>query len=236
MRRADPLPAELEGMLAKERNFPPESAELRARAMTRARAALREPRGASVVSFRQRRVLLLVAAALVMGFATVAIADWRGLFRSSVQHPSVAPTEPPENVTRAGAAEPQLPPVLTEAPAEKTAGEAAVGTPERRDTVAVPSRSLSNAGDGDALELGLLQRARAAVASGAFSSALDAIAEHQRRFPRGRLQEEREALRVKALVGLGRNDEARRAAERFRERFPRSVLLPRIEETTRPNP
>ena len=91
-------------------------------------------------------------------------------------------------------------------------------------------------GDAYALELGLLQRARAAVASGKFSSALDAITEHQKRFPAGRLREEREALRVKALAGLGRNDEARLAAKRFRERFPQSVLSNRIEETIRPDP
>jgi hypothetical protein len=36
-------------------------------------------------------------------------------------------------------------------------------------------------------------------------------------------------MRVKALAGLGRNDEARRAAQRFRDRFPDSVLSPRIE-------
>jgi outer membrane protein assembly factor BamD (BamD/ComL family) len=88
----------------------------------------------------------------------------------------------------------------------------------------VAAPSSSSAADAYALELRILERARAAVAAGDFSAALRAIANHQRRFPAGRLQEEREALRVKALSGLGRSDEARRAAERFRERFPRSVL------------
>jgi hypothetical protein len=182
--------------------------------------------------------LLLVAAALVMGFATVAIAGFRGLVEPSVRQPSVvAPPNHRANVALQGAVVPPVPPVVDEAPPAKAPGEAAPGTPERRDGVAVSTRSsTSEASDAYALELGLLQRARTAVASRAFSTALDAIAEHQRRFPRGRLQEEREALRVKALLGLGRNDDARRAGERFRERFPRSVLLPRIEETTRPNP
>jgi hypothetical protein len=35
-------------------------------------------------------------------------------------------------------------------------------------------------------------------------------------------------LRVKALAGLGRTDEAWRAAGAFEERFPRSVLLPAV--------
>jgi hypothetical protein len=77
-------------------------------------------------------------------------------------------------------------------------------------------------------ELHLLRRARAAVARGDFAAALAPIAEHTRRFKDGRLAEEREALRVKALAGLGRTDEARRAAAAFEARFPHSVLLPAV--------
>jgi outer membrane protein assembly factor BamD (BamD/ComL family) len=79
-------------------------------------------------------------------------------------------------------------------------------------------------------ELRLLIRARQADARGDFSSVLPVLAEHQRLFPAGRLAEEREVLRVKALVGLGRNDEARQTADNFRRRFPRSVLLHRVED------
>jgi len=68
------------------------------------------------------------------------------------------------------------------------------------------------------------------VASHDFNTALSAIAEHQRLFPSGRLAEEREALRVKALLGLGRTAEAQRAGATFRSRFPKSALLGRIEE------
>jgi hypothetical protein len=59
---------------------------------------------------------------------------------------------------------------------------------------------------------------------------LSHIAEHARRFKDGRLTEEREALRVKSLAGLGRSDEARRAAAAFRARFPRSVLLSAVNQ------
>ena len=110
-------------------------------------------------------------------------------------------------------------------------------SPERPGVGAKPRRSATaDANDADALELALLQQARGAVAIGEFSRALDTLLTHQRRFPTGRLREEREALRIKALAGLGRNDEASREAERFRERFPRSVLSDRIEETVRPRP
>ncbi|HEX6278335.1 MAG TPA: hypothetical protein VFZ53_35055, partial [Polyangiaceae bacterium] len=101
---------------------------------------------------------------------------------------------------------------------------------------AVTASRRPSVGNAYAVELSILQRARSAVAGGRFSSALDAIAEHQRRFPAGNLREEREALRVRALAGLGRADEARRAAESFRDHYPGSVLSPRIEETARPAP
>ena len=49
-----------------------------------------------------------------------------------------------------------------------------------------------------------------------------------RQFKDGRLAEEWEALRVKALAALGRTPEARRAAAAFQSRFPRSVLSPAV--------
>ena len=75
-------------------------------------------------------------------------------------------------------------------------------------------------------ELRLLHQARAAVAREDYEAALAPIAEHVRRFKEGRLTEEREALRVKRWSGAGRIDEAQRAADAFRVRFSRSVLLP----------
>ena len=92
-------------------------------------------------------------------------------------------------------------------------------------TVVAPGLSPADAAR---VELRLLRQARAAVARGDFTDALSPINEHTRRFKNGRLVEEREALRVKALGGLGRTEEARRAAIAFRARFPRSVLLPAV--------
>ena len=83
-------------------------------------------------------------------------------------------------------------------------------------------------------ELRVLEPARVAVARGEFAKAMRPIAEHARRFEEGRLAEEREALRVKALSGLGRTEEARRAAAAFASRFPRSPLLPAISRLSSP--
>ena len=53
--------------------------------------------------------------------------------------------------------------------------------------------------------------------------------EHERRYPQGLLVQEREAMAVRALLLLKRHEDARARADRFRARFPDSVLLPTIE-------
>jgi outer membrane protein assembly factor BamD (BamD/ComL family) len=80
-------------------------------------------------------------------------------------------------------------------------------------------------------ERALLDRARMALAQGKTADAERALAMHGRRYPAGLLVEEREALAIKTLVDVGRVDEARRRAGRFKERFPSSIFLPAVEET-----
>jgi hypothetical protein len=60
-------------------------------------------------------------------------------------------------------------------------------------------------------------------------AALDAVTRHQRRFPAGILVQEREAMAVRALVQLGRLDDARARARAFGARFPDSMLLPAVQ-------
>jgi len=78
-------------------------------------------------------------------------------------------------------------------------------------------------------ELKLMRGAHTAYAAHAFANALVLVGEHARKFPTGVLAEEREALRVRCLLGSGRTGEAERAAAAFARRFPRSVLLQRIQ-------
>jgi hypothetical protein len=85
-------------------------------------------------------------------------------------------------------------------------------------------------------ELQLLSRARKALAAGKYSSTMSLIRAHEQRFPAGQLSEEREALRVKALRGMGRERDARRAASDFKQRFPRSVLSPQMPSDEHPSP
>ncbi len=99
-----------------------------------------------------------------------------------------------------------------------------------------PAKPTLSSADAARAELNLLRQARAAVAREDYAGALSPIAEHARRFKDGRLTEEREALRVKSLAGLGRSEDARRAATAFRTRFPRSVLLPAVSQMSPSQP
>ncbi len=78
-------------------------------------------------------------------------------------------------------------------------------------------------------ERALVERARVALSRHQGTMALDALAEHETTFPRGRLVEEREALRVRALVDAGRRSEAEAKARAFRARWPNSVFLSAVD-------
>ncbi len=209
---------DIQSLLDRERDLLPVPAAVRARVMARARAAITA--GPPLVAARPRpRPLRWAVAAGVVFVAAGAVGAAAYEMRVRLDRreawppPSVvaAPRSAPQ--TRARAAEPEMAP-----PSHDTG-------PTR------PSRP-----DAAQEELRLLRLARAAVARQDYAVALPLLAEDTRRFKDGRFVEEREALRVRALAGLGRTDEARRAAERFQARFPRSVLLPAVRQmpTARP--
>jgi hypothetical protein len=62
-------------------------------------------------------------------------------------------------------------------------------------------------------------------------SALRALAEHERRFARGVLAEERSTAKVLALCDLGRTAEATQVARALAQAAPGSVLIPRLEHS-----
>jgi hypothetical protein len=63
------------------------------------------------------------------------------------------------------------------------------------------------------------------------AGALAAADEHGRRFPAGALSHERDVLAIRALLALGRTDEARQRLGRFERAFPSSPHLARFRET-----
>jgi hypothetical protein len=78
-------------------------------------------------------------------------------------------------------------------------------------------------------ERALLDLARANAASGAQGLVLQQTELHRAQFPRGKLAEEREALAIRALLSLGRADEARSRARVFHLTYPNSFLTPAID-------
>lgn len=74
-------------------------------------------------------------------------------------------------------------------------------------------------------ERSLLDVARAALTRGEAAEALAAVDRHSRDYPDGVLVEEREAIAIKALVALGRRDDARARARTFEQRFPNGLML-----------
>ncbi len=217
----EPLSPDVEALLASERDVVPQPDDFRRRAFLRARAALSKsapaPHAAAQPAFSWKwHWVAAVASVLVAGtLATAAIkARLWGEPPAAEPAPRGAPGPAP-------AARLPVPPSIDE-PAPTAAA------PAPRPVVA-PPRTLTRA-EGYALELKVLQPARAAVARADVTAALAAIADHERRFPNGQLTEEREALRVLALAGAHRSEEARRAAATFRKRFPRSMLLARMND------
>jgi len=196
---------------------------VRARSLSRARATMAAMAAIShepIPAVRRRGLTVALAAslALVVGAAAATAAlRSRALNPSQPVSPAIPHTERPmHNATV------DVPPSLPTIAPQST-------------FTAKPQRWVHStpAQESYAAELDLLARAQVAYAAREFSEVLARVAEHGRRFPNGRLAEEREALHVRALQGAGRTEEARRAAAAFESRFPRSIMLPRLSEEPR---
>jgi hypothetical protein len=230
------LSPEVEALVAHERVPPPQSEAVRARVLSRAREALSVspplPRSSRMTRASVGKTLAAAAGgvALVVGIAAALqlVSRTRPEAPPAGTAPVTAPL-PSENPA-ARAPVPTAPSEAAAAPAADAEAGLDSSTNRTRREASVPSSVRSNRSDGGLDELQLLSRARQADARHDYGAGLALLAEHERNYPAGRLAEEREVLRLKALVGLGRADQARRAATRFRRQFPRSVLLHRVDE------
>lgn len=221
IRRREGSSIDLRALFEQEREIAGIAPSVRTRMVSRAEAALRArehevahpptPRSPAPIRWA-------VAAGLVcLASAAGGAAAYEIVARTQRAATSAAPSAPPVSVADEGSA----------------AIGRALEAPEEPAGSEVPARSRA---DVRREELRVLEPARAAVARGEFAKAMRPIAEHARRFKEGRLAEEREALRVKALTGLGRIEEARRAAAAFASRFPRSPLLPVVSQISSVTP
>jgi hypothetical protein len=206
------LPPEVLLLLDRERLIAILPAAARARALSRARASLLAGLATRPIPSGVSPTARWATAAALACVATVAVGA--AAYELGVRARTTAP------------------PVATLAPANFSPADFGLGARPTSDPTAASAptgRPPSGAGAVRA-EMRLLQRARVAVAREDFAPALQLLAEHARRFKRGRLAEEREALRVKALAGLDRRDDARRAAAEFAANFPRSPLLRAVRQ------
>jgi hypothetical protein len=132
---------------------------------------------------------------------------------------------------------PQAPPasVPLAPPEPKTAALAPdvnPAVPHRHGRPPAPAHPSDGAGEPDtelAAERAFVETARAAMARGDASAALEALERGARQFPSGRLVEERESLRIHALAKAGRSAEARALGVQFHREFPHSMLLPMVD-------
>ena len=82
--------------------------------------------------------------------------------------------------------------------------------------------------EGPEAEVKLVTRAQDALAPHP-AEALALCNDHAKRFPKGIVVQECEVIAVSALVKLGRRDEARARAARFKTRFPGSTSIRRLD-------
>ncbi len=219
MTRDPDLDSDLEALVEAGKVVPRLPDVVRARSLARARAiVVAEPSRAEPILVPRRRGLTIALAASV----AVAVAGASALAALALRSDHGIATAPPAARAAAPARS------ATGGPAQATP-PAAVTLPARTTPTTRPRPSVrpASARESYAAELNLLKRAQVAYAEGDYADTLALVAEHDRRFPTGRLAEEREALRVRTLTKAGRTDEAQRAAAAFADRFPRSVLLPR---------
>lgn len=227
-REGSDLDPELEAFLEHHRIRRHVPTDMRLRVLARARATvagrkvvpvrLLEPASRSLARGR-RAFRVAVAASIVVGGLTIgAVAALRG--RSPTTIPAASADSESLREPRSAVGGPSVP--SAEPPAR---------APEEHGLPVRSPRPVRPAAKGDPfmVELELLQHAHDAYTRREFPAALALLAAHARRFPSGRLAEQREAMRVRSLAGAGRGQEARRAAAAFAVRFPRSVLLSRGE-------
>jgi hypothetical protein len=166
------------------------------------------------------RALLAVPLALVVGAAGQA---W--LSGGQARTPAVVASAKPAPVVSA--------PIVVTAPSAALAAPSATQRTARPVAVAsrpAPSVAIApNDRFGSDDDLALLERARSAFAEGDTPGTLQLLRSHQQRFPSSMLQQEREALTIRALVAAGRGVEAKRRAEAFSKSYPRSALRGSVE-------
>ncbi|MGQ0506919.1 MAG: tetratricopeptide repeat protein [Myxococcaceae bacterium] len=179
---------------------------------------------------------LLLTSKLVFGTATFLAG---GLVGAGV-HSAVEPAPKPQIIRL----EVPVPvPIEVQAPPAVVPAPVAMPEPVRsapRPVVTEPIRPApvisSPAVDRDsalASERAVLEIARTSLSRQKPEDALEALARYSRKFPKGQLSEEANALHVQALVGAGHFDDAKDAAKAFKDKYRSSLLAPAVDAAIR---
>ena len=115
-------------------------------------------------------------------------------------------------------------------PAERSVAPAPVLPTEVVETPDIPAPKVDARSSSGVLsaELGVLDMARSKLAGGDAKGALVVLDDYARTYPRGRLGLEAEVLRIDALSRAGETGAAKKRAEAFVKKHPKSVLAPRV--------
>lgn len=227
----------IRALFERARELPRQPEGVRARALGRARAAAAElPASLGVAAPRRRashRLLVpAAAAALAMGLVGSVFAlggSWFGGQATRAAATSTLPAAPTPVPSATGFA-PRVNPRASVSAAPEVVAAPESSAPLHGNHAAPSASPHGSSRASYGAELELMRSAHVAYARHDFTSALLLAGEHARRFPGGLLTEEREALRVRSLLGAGRVAEAQRAAGAFAARFPRSVLVRRLQD------
>jgi len=131
----------------------------------------------------------------------------------------------PQPTALVGSASPEVAPTAPHPASALVAGSAS-SRPVDSPRAARPRDSLAG-------EVALLSRAETELRAGRPGNALLALNEHQRKFPRGALAEERTAARIQALCALGRSDEADAQLKQLQHISPNSAHQERARQVCR---
>lgn len=159
--------------------------------------------------------LASAGAALFVGFAAGALA-----FRDTAPEP-VAAARP----AAVPVEQPRLP-EWVDAGTASASVQLSAPAPKRADARAVKDVDMVE-------EQRLIETARTALLRREAALARAPLEEHARRFPRGQLSEEREAIWVQVLLNEGQRSQARQRAEAFIQRYPDSLLMPSVTPALR---
>lgn len=161
--------------------------------------------------------LATLTAGVSAGIAAIGATYW---LTQTAPAPAEAPVKPPAVAA----------PVVTHAPPPASSVESADVPPDAlapEPPVTSPRKAV--AVDPLAEEVAILSKATSALRAGNPAEGLRLLEEHQRKFPRGRLAEERRAARIQALCALGKLSAAEAELARLAQSSPRSPHLARAQ-------